>query len=86
MIMTHFDISRQDMKEEAATVGFYKSSELDHNMYPRIQLLTIEELLNGKKLDCPYYVWGDGNVTFKSASRNQKKTDMKGAQKLDDLL
>jgi len=76
----------RDMKEEAATVGFYKSSELDHNVYPRIQLLTIEELLNGKKLDCPYYVWGDGNVTFKSASRNQKKTDMKGAQKLDDLL
>jgi hypothetical protein len=35
------------LKREAASGGFY-TSPFDHRSYPRIQILTIEELLAGK--------------------------------------
>jgi len=40
------------MITEAATAGFYHSP-LYNKKYPKIQLLTIEELFNGKVIDCP---------------------------------
>lgn len=40
------------MKQEAATVGSYKSPWSGEN-YPRLQILTVEELLAGKKIDAP---------------------------------
>lgn len=47
-------ISMQDttkpMREEAATAGFYTSPWGKH---PRLQLLTVEDLLAGKGIDCP---------------------------------
>jgi len=47
-------ISMQDttrpMREEAATAGFYTSPWGKH---PRLQLLTVDELLGGKGIDCP---------------------------------
>lgn len=38
------------MRREAATAGFYNSSWGSH---PRLQILTIEELLSGKEIDMP---------------------------------
>jgi hypothetical protein len=38
------------MKAEAAKAGFY---QWEGERYPRIQILTVEELLNGKKADLP---------------------------------
>jgi cell division FtsZ-interacting protein ZapD len=38
------------MRKEAASAGFYTS--LGHS-YPRVQLLTVEELLDGKRIDMP---------------------------------
>jgi len=38
------------MREEAASAGFYESWGRKH---PRIQLLTIEDLLEGKVIDYP---------------------------------
>jgi site-specific DNA-methyltransferase (adenine-specific) len=38
------------MREEAATAGFYTSPWGKH---PRLQLLTVEDLLGGKGIDCP---------------------------------
>jgi hypothetical protein len=38
--------------------------------YPRIQILTIEDLLNGKTIDMPKYVSGQ---TFKQAEKVKKK-------------
>lgn len=38
------------MREEAATAGFYTSPWGKH---PRLQLLTVEDLLAGKGIDCP---------------------------------
>ena len=50
------------MRREAASAGFYKSPWGNH---PRIQLLTIEELLSGKDVDYPQAA----DVTFKRAKR-----------------
>lgn len=54
------------MRAEAATAGFYKSP-WQKKPYPRLQLLTIEELLNDKRIDCPPL--GQVNVTFKKAPK-----------------
>ena len=50
------------MRREAASAGFYKSP---WGRYPRIQLLTIEDLLGGKSIDYPQAA----DVTFKKAQR-----------------
>jgi len=55
------------MKEEALKTGFYKSPWGQH---PRIQILTIKELLAGKKIDYPPRRQTD--VTFKKAERKSK--------------
>jgi len=54
------------MRTEAASAGFYKSP-WQKETYPRLQILTIEELLNGKRIDCPPL--GQVNVTFKKAPK-----------------
>jgi site-specific DNA-methyltransferase (adenine-specific) len=40
------------MRTEAVTAGYYHSPGWDKD-YPRIQTLTIEELLNGTRVDMP---------------------------------
>ena len=50
------------MRREAASAGFYESAWGKH---PRIQLLTIEDLLGGKTVDYPQ----TADVTFKKAPR-----------------
>jgi site-specific DNA-methyltransferase (adenine-specific) len=42
----------KDMTTEAAASGFYESA-LWQKKYPRIQIITIEDLLNGKRPDLP---------------------------------
>lgn len=54
----------REMKKEAATAGFYKWT-YNNQDFPRVQLLTIKEILEGKKIDFP----GSGNVTFKRAPK-----------------
>jgi hypothetical protein len=51
------------MKAEAASAGFYISPL--NRRYPRIQILTIDELLKGKQIDYPRQV----NLTFKKADK-----------------
>jgi site-specific DNA-methyltransferase (adenine-specific) len=58
----------QDMKTEAASSGYYHSLLWDRD-YPRIQILTIEELLNGKEIDMPPV---KSRKTFKQAKRITK--------------
>ncbi|MHB8606327.1 MAG: DNA methyltransferase [Thermoplasmatota archaeon] len=57
------------MREEAASAGFYASAELGAKKYPRIQLLTIEDLLSGKNVECPPFAQAAGNVTVKKAPK-----------------
>ena len=55
------------MREEAAAAGFYES-EFAGKKYPRVQILTIEELLAGEELMYPKMAVG----TFKKAERKNK--------------
>ncbi|MBI3089416.1 MAG: restriction endonuclease [Candidatus Tectomicrobia bacterium] len=57
----------QPMRSEAAGAGFYESQWGKH---PRIQILTIEELLAGKRIDYPPS--RQVNVTFKKAQKANK--------------
>lgn len=45
----------RDMTTEAVAKGFYRSTILDRD-FPRIQILTVEDLLNGRKPEIPYQV------------------------------
>jgi site-specific DNA-methyltransferase (adenine-specific) len=57
------------MWKEAATAGFYEPEHLPGLQFPRVQILTIEELLTGKKLAYPRIA---PDVTFKKAPRQRK--------------
>jgi hypothetical protein len=52
------------MKHEASEAGLYTSQ--DHSAYPRIQILTIQEMLDGKEPDYPRH---RADATFKKAPR-----------------
>ncbi|MBU1984291.1 restriction endonuclease, partial [bacterium] len=61
------------MKKEAADAGFYHSDWLD-TKHPRLQIVTIEELLAGKQLDLPRTAFMPaGDATFKKATKVRKK-------------
>jgi hypothetical protein len=53
----------QEMRTEAAAAGFYESGW--NTRHPRIQLITIEEILTGKTLDLPLH----RNRTLKKSDR-----------------
>ena len=55
----------RDMVTEAVSKGFYRSQILGKD-YPRIQILTIEDLLKGTKPQIPYQI-----STFKKAGPNE---------------
>jgi hypothetical protein len=56
----------QPMRTEAARAGFYTSPWGRH---PRLQLLTVAELLEGKSIDYPHLT----NVTFRPAPRVRRE-------------
>jgi len=58
----------QPMRKEAASAGFYASPS--HTKHPRIQLITIAELLDGRGIDYPR---ARLDVTFKKAARVREK-------------
>lgn len=57
----------QPMIDEAVNAGFYHSDGWNRD-YQRIQILTVQALLAGKKIETP-----PTNVTFKDAPRAQPK-------------
>ena len=57
------------MRREAASAGFYTSAWGKH---PCVQLLTIDELLNGGRIDYPRTA--GSNVTLKRAPKAKRKT------------
>lgn len=59
----------KDMVDEARKAGVFES--ITGKMYPRIQMLTIEEIMNGKQPDYPYRDSG-GFTPFKRAERQTK--------------
>ncbi len=64
----------RDMNKEAVSAGFYHSPGWDTD-YPRIQILTIEELLHGAEVKMPPQQWTSQHVTFKEARRARLQGD-----------
>jgi hypothetical protein len=60
----------QPMRAEAADMGSYESPWGKH---PKIQLLTVTDLLKGKRIDMPPAT--GVNVTFKKAPKNAGRGD-----------
>jgi hypothetical protein len=71
------------MKEEATKKGFYTDSF--GNQYPRVQILTIEELFNGKKPDMPQKI-SAYNLNNKRPFNNNERNEIIGNQRqLDEI-
>lgn len=64
------------MKTEAASAGFYASPWNPAKPHPRLQILTIRELLDGKRIDMPPP--GQVNVTFQRAPRARSEASGPG--------
>ncbi len=63
----------QPMRAEAAAAGFYRSGSEGvgtWGKHPRIQLLTVGELLDGRRIDMPPL---SGNLTFRRAPRVERR-------------
>ena len=60
----------KQMRAEAAQAGFYRSP-FRNGDHPRLQILTVAELLEGKRIDYP--ARGQTNVTFKKAPKAKGK-------------
>jgi DNA modification methylase len=61
------------MRTEAATAGFYQSGSEGvgtWGRHPRLQLLTVAELLDGRRIDMPPLT---GNLTFRRAPRTEPR-------------
>jgi DNA modification methylase len=58
----------QPMRDEAANAGYYHSPGWNKD-YPRIQVITVQALLAGKKIEYP-----PTNITFKDAPRAERGT------------
>ncbi|MGD0266195.1 MAG: DNA methyltransferase [Candidatus Methylomirabilota bacterium] len=65
-VMLSLETPTKAMRAEAAGAGFYESPGW-RKKYPRLQLVTIAELLSDKGIECPPS--RHGNVTFKKAPR-----------------
>ncbi len=63
-----FEKPTRPMLKEAAEAGFYKSP--DGSSYPRMQVLTVQQLLNGQQVEYPRYARDN---TFKQAPRNRRE-------------
>jgi hypothetical protein len=61
-VLITMETPTQPMRSEAASAGFYQAPW--GKAYPRLQLLTVAELLDGKTVDFPRE-----NVTFKKAPK-----------------
>jgi site-specific DNA-methyltransferase (adenine-specific) len=65
-VFLSFEEPTKPMLREAAEAGLYRSS--DGTTYPRLQILTIQQLLDGKQ---PEYPLHRRNATFKKAPRSR---------------
>jgi len=65
------------MLQEAAAGGFYEPEHFPRHQYPRIQILTIKELLEGKEAQYPRMAPA---ATFKRAQRHRRSAE--GQQQL----
>ena len=69
-VLISMEAPTKPMLKEAAEAGFYKPPGLE-DKYPRIQILTIEELLAGKQVAHPRLL----DATFKKAPKARKAAE-----------
>ena len=79
VVLISMQTPTQPMKTEAASAGFYDSPGWKKK-YPRCQILTIEELLNGKQIDMPPLT--EVNRTFKKAEKAEADEQTQGELEL----
>jgi site-specific DNA-methyltransferase (adenine-specific) len=77
-VLISMESPSKPMVKEAAEAGFYKSPHLD-DTFPRIQILTVEQLLKGEQMKYPRWV----DATFKKAPRAREKEAVNMALPLD---
>jgi len=73
----------KEMEKEASIAGSYQAEGLEgyeSKKYPRIQILTAEQLLSGITPQFPPFVVGGGNISHKKAPRKEKAKKEKGKQ------
>lgn len=68
------------MKEEALQAGFYES-QARKQPYPRLQILTIRDLLNGVQPELPS---SSTQISFKQAKRTRSESDAEQLNLLDE--
>lgn len=69
------------MVREAAGAGFWAPEHNPEERFPRIQILTIEELLEGASIDCRYLK--HGSATFRRAPKRSKPGAQTGKLELE---
>jgi DNA modification methylase len=71
-----------NMEQEAASHGRYDSAELGNQSYPKIQIITVGDLLDGSNIDAPIHIQQGGNITLRphAAPEAQKKNEDKSNQ------
>jgi len=67
------------MEKEAASAGFYEPEHFSRKNFPRVQILTVKELLAGKEVQYPRVAPA---VTFKAAEPRVKGDQRKGKRLL----
>ena len=67
-VLISMEAPTKPMLKEAAEAGFYKSPHVE-GKFPRLQIFTIEQLLNGKQIAYPRLL----DVTYKKAPRAREK-------------
>ena len=60
----------EPMRQEAIAAGFYESEGLSQDQFPRVQILTIERLLEGAQPDYPRFASAQ---TFRRAPRRRRR-------------
>ena len=70
-VLISMEPATKPMQKEAAQAGFYRPPGLA-DKYPRIQILSIAELLVGKKIDYPRFAL---DATYKKAPRSRKAAE-----------
>ena len=73
-ILISLQTPTQPMRTEAASAGFYETPGAHEARFPRLQLLTIEQLLAGQRIDYPRFAH---DLTFKSAPKAKRKSKTK---------
>jgi len=68
-VLITLEAPTKPMEKEAASAGFYKSPAHSDRPFPRLQILTIEEMLAGKDIERPRLL----ETTFKQAPKARAK-------------